>query len=285
MDNDYSFIDTSTITDYCSLLDEPCDVHAFHLSDCSDSGGSLSQRVIHISEHDDNEAVEEETDSPRSMRRGEINDQYVFRICVAAACEAIVNAEDELNDFDAKTGDGDTGTTLSHGAKAILSRMELIDWRNTGKAIQVIGRCARRSMGGTSGALYDIFFTAGGRTIMEIENDKTKNANVWVEGLRAGVEAIMKYGSARPGHRTMLDSLCPALKALEQHGQSLEGMSIAAAMAATGAEATRRMEGLAGRSSYVPKEFLEGYPDPGATAVSLWMGSIAETLLKLNSKI
>lgn len=269
-----------------SLLDEQCDVHSFNLLDCSNSDKLFSQRV-HIPDHDEENEVESEgaevTSSEFSSQESEF---YVFKACVTAACEALVGSEEELNEFDAKTGDGDTGTTLCHGAKAILSRMKFINWCNTGTALQTIGRCARRSMGGTSGALYDIFFTAAGRAIMDVEEgDDMENKKIWVEGLSSGIEAIMKYGSAKPGHRTMLDSLCPALDALEQHGQSLEGVSIAAAMAATGAEATRRMEGLAGRSSYVPKEFLEGYPDPGATAVSLWMGAIAETLLKLNSKI
>ena len=77
----------------------------------------------------------------------------------------------------------------------------------------------------------------------------------------------------------MLDALLPALKALEDFGCTVEGASIAAAMSAGGAEATKRMEGLAGRSSYLRKDVLDGTPDPGATAVAIITAAVSDALM------
>ena len=43
---------------------------------------------------------------------------------IQTICRALVNAENRLNDLDKKIGDGDTGTTLATGAKAILAMLD-----------------------------------------------------------------------------------------------------------------------------------------------------------------
>ena len=37
--------------------------------------------------------------------------------------------------------------------------------------------------------------------------------DAWVRALKYGLEAVMKYGGAAPGDRTMIDALHPALTA------------------------------------------------------------------------
>lgn len=79
----------------------------------------------------------------------------------------------------------------------------------------------------------------------------------------SGVEAIKRYGGARLGMRTLLDALIPALQVLSD-GASL---SEAAEAAKAGMEATKTMQGCAGRANYVQHEAMLGIPDPGAYAV------------------
>lgn len=55
-------------------------------------------------------------------------------------------------------------------------------------------------------------------------------------------------------------------------------MEAAAAAAREGAETTRGMSGGAGRASYVPDELLADVPDPGAEAVALWLGAVADVI-------
>ena len=52
----------------------------------------------------------------------------------------------------------------------------------------------------------------------------------------------------------------------------------ASCAAQEGAEATKNMTGRAGRSGYVNTSILQGTPDPGAHAVSVWMQELAAQL-------
>jgi triose/dihydroxyacetone kinase / FAD-AMP lyase (cyclizing) len=105
--------------------------------------------------------------------------------------------------------------------------------------------------------LLAILFAAAGRAAGEGKN--------WTLSLQAGLRRMMEYGGARPGDRTMIDALEPAIAEL------VAGNSIAAAARAAraGADATARMQqARAGRSAYVAAANLAGIPDPGAEAVA-----------------
>jgi hypothetical protein len=58
------------------------------------------------------------------------------------------------------------------------------------------------SVGGTSGALYALFFGAGSRAFEDVFGDSSlRNA------IAEGLHAISYYGHAKPGHRTLVDPL------------------------------------------------------------------------------
>ncbi|TIS85095.1 MAG: dihydroxyacetone kinase subunit L, partial [Mesorhizobium sp.] len=118
-----------------------------------------------------------------------------------------------------------------------------------------VGDLLSASMGGSSGVLLSIFFTAASRAL-DGGTDVPK-------ALLAGLERMTFYGGAKPGDRTMVDALEPALRALDA-----KGLEEAAIVAARGAEATAAMErAKAGRSAYVGTK-LQGVVDPGAHAVA-----------------
>ena len=76
---------------------------------------------------------------------------------------------------------------------------------------------------------------------------------------------MKQYGGAKPGDRTLIDALQPAIEAL------VAGKSLAAAADAAqqGSDATASMgKAKAGRSSYLNSANLNGVPDPGAVAVA-----------------
>ena len=80
----------------------------------------------------------------------------------------------------------------------------------------------------------------------------------------------MQVGGARPGDRTMVDALAPALDALPQ------GLAAAAQAARQGADATARMTRAgAGRSSYLSADRLTGHNDPGAEGVARLLEALA----------
>ena len=131
--------------------------------------------------------------------------------------------------------------------------------------------------------MYDIFFSAAAAAVTH-EAKATGDVSSWSLAFEAGVEAMMKYGGAKRGDRTMLDALLPASEALRlaivnDGGGDIGRVCEAVETAATaGAAETCVMTAGAGRSSYVPVDVLKTVPDPGATAAATWMRAVAASL-------
>jgi dihydroxyacetone kinase len=177
---------------------------------------------------------------------------------VSAATQKLIGLENRLNALDAKVGDGDTGSTFAEGAREIASLLEQgkLPLNNTAQLLQLVGERLATVMGGSSGVLMSIFFTAAGQAV---HDDKPLP-----EALLRGLKQMKHYGGAELGDRTLIDALQPALEALRDHG-----LDAAAAAAKTGSEKTATMQKAgAGRSSYVNSQNLEGVQDPGAVAIA-----------------
>jgi dihydroxyacetone kinase len=94
--------------------------------------------------------------------------------------------------------------------------------------------------------------------------------------LREGLDQMMAYGGAEPGHRTMVDALLPALDTFGAGDASAEAIAQAATAARQGADETARMAtARSGRSAYVPEASLSGVIDPGAEGVARLFAAVA----------
>lgn len=177
------------------------------------------------------------------------------RALIEACCGLLIAAERDLNLLDAKSGDGDTGSTLAGAARALAGALDRLPLADPTQLYRAIGGELSQTMGGSSGVLLAIFFTAAG--------DASASGQTWTGALTAGLDRVMQVGGARPGDRTMIDALAPALSALPQ------GLAAAAAAAREGADATARMtRAKAGRAAYLAEAKLAGHNDPGAEAVA-----------------
>lgn len=184
------------------------------------------------------------------------SDDDRIRRLLTALCEHLISLESELNRLDSRVGDGDTGSTVATGARSILSRIDTLQLKDPAATMASIGEILSTSMGGSSGVLLSIFFTAASKAMAE-------KADLAV-ALLAGLDRMTFYGGAGIGDRTMVDALAPALSALTSGD-----IAAAARAAADGAESTKAMrKAKAGRASYVGEKDLEGVPDPGAVAVA-----------------
>jgi len=185
---------------------------------------------------------------------------------LAAICERLIALEPELNRLDAKAGDGDTGSTVATGARSIKALTSKLPLADRAALFSVIGDTLATAMGGSSGVLLSIFFTAAGKASGD-------GANL-AASLLAGLDRMTFYGGAHPGDRTMVDALSPAL-----HAMSITGVRAAADEARKGAEATRAMrKAKAGRSAYIGESDLDGVMDPGAHAVAEVFAAVAGIL-------
>ncbi|TPM99194.1 dihydroxyacetone kinase subunit DhaK [Mesorhizobium sp. B2-1-3A] len=188
------------------------------------------------------------------------------RRLIVTVCEKLISLEATLNGLDAKAGDGDTGSTVATGARSILDRLDALPLGNPAATLGAVGDTLSASMGGSSGVLLSIFFTAAAQAL--------DGGASLQKALLAGLERMTFYGGAKPGDRTMVDALEPALKALDSNG-----LGEAAIAARRGAEATAAMEkAKAGRSAYVGTK-LQGVVDPGAHAVAEVFAAVAALLV------
>ncbi|XP_078313706.1 triokinase/FMN cyclase-like [Crassostrea virginica] len=199
---------------------------------------------------------------------------------VKLSMERLIASENELNNLDKESGDGDCGSTLARGAKAILQNLGPKD--NPGLPVGVpanlalsLARIVENSMGGSSGALYSLFLTSASLCLQSSVTPAD-----WVKALNNGNKTVMGYGRAEPGDRTMIDSLVAAGTTLTEKVASntpLEAMEAAVQAADKAAQSTASMKARAGRASYVSAERLNS-PDPGAVSVTYWLRAVLEVL-------
>jgi len=185
------------------------------------------------------------------------------RALLDRCCHALIACETDLNALDAKSGDGDTGSTLAGAARALQSALDRLPLADPTQLYRAIGMELSQTMGGSSGVLLAIFFTAAG--------DASASGKDWIGALSAGLDRVMQVGGAAPGHRTLIDALAPALAALPQ------GLPAAATAARAGADSTAAMtRAKAGRASYLSADKLAGYNDPGAEGVARLLETLAK---------
>ena len=172
-----------------------------------------------------------------------------------ACCEILIASESDLNTLDAKSGDGDTGSTLAGAARALTEAMDTLPLADQTQLYRAIGLELSQTMGGSSGVLLAIFFAAAG--------DASSAGQPMTDALKSGLARLCQIGGANPGDRTMVDALAPALDALDG------GLESAAIAARKGADYTATLtRAKAGRATYINAQQLSGHVDPGAEAVA-----------------
>jgi len=170
-------------------------------------------------------------------------------------CQILIDSEADLNALDAKSGDGDTGATLAGAAKALIKALDRMPLSDHTQLYRAIGQELSQTMGGSSGVLLSIFFTATA--------DAASSGLPMVAALKEGLNRMQQIGGAQLGDRSMVDALKPALDALE------DSYFAAAKAARKGAIHTSTIvKARVGRAAYVNAEHLQGHIDPGAEAVA-----------------
>ncbi|MEX0311728.1 MAG: dihydroxyacetone kinase subunit DhaK [Tateyamaria sp.] len=187
------------------------------------------------------------------------------RDTIAQVADALIAAEGALNELDAKSGDGDTGSTLATAARALKDRLDAMPLADLTQLFPALGNELSQTMGGSSGVILAIYFNAAG--------DACAGGAPVHKALAEGLKRVSDVGGAKVGDRTMIDALAPALDALGT------GIDASAAAARRGADSTASIHrAKAGRAAYVPSENLKGHNDPGAEAVALVFEGLAKAM-------
>jgi len=232
------------------------------------SPGDVAERII--ASEDENSAREEqpaETPIGRRISRS-----------VMAACEALLDAEEQLTELDRIAGDGDLGSNMARAARAIKERMGAYSFDHPAQALRELGLSLQQLLGGSSGPLYGVFFLRAGAGL---DGGSLTDARVWAAALVEACGAIGELGGATLGDRTMLDALLPFAQSFDEQvragSQVNDALLAAFEVAKRGAQNTANMTARRGRSSYLGARVM-GTPDPGAVAVIVWLRAVVGAL-------
>jgi len=195
--------------------------------------------------------------------------QNNLKSLVVHTAEAIISSESKLNELDRAIGDGDHGTNMTRGCKALLGAVDEFEYEHPGKVLASIGNTLISSIGGASGALYGTLFLTIGE---KIGDDLTTSS--WINAFEQGVEEVMALGASHAKQKTMLDVIIPVLDELKQRSGNLSAIMKTASLAS---DSTIPMKAEKGRASYLGDRSI-GHLDPGAYSSQIIICSICEGL-------
>lgn len=181
-----------------------------------------------------------------------------------------------LTDLDSPIGDADHGVNLNRGFKAVVEKLDGTADQDIGSILKMVGMTLVSKVGGAGGPLYGTLFMKAGAVCKDkMELGLADIAKMFEEAL----DGVVQRGKARPGEKTMVDALTPAVEALREASQRGDNLSDALKQAAAAAEKgmkdTIPMKALKGRASYLGERSI-GHQDPGATSSYLLMKTTAE---------
>ena len=183
-----------------------------------------------------------------------------------------------LTRLDAAIGDGDHGTNMSRGFRAVLERLDGLADKDFSSVFKAVGMALIGKVGGAAGPLYGSFYLGLGKQLGTAS--EATDAEL-AAGLRAGYDSVVARGKAQVGDKTMLDAWDPALRALDE--AIAEGVELgpaldrAAEAAADGVKATIPMIARKGRASYLGERSRD-HQDPGATSTQLILQALADVV-------
>lgn len=190
---------------------------------------------------------------------------------------AHINAnKDLLIELDSALGDGDLGLTMSTGFEAAVEALEADAGEDLGKTLMQVGMAVNNKAPSTMGTLISSAILRAARVVKGKAEFDDQDC---VEMAKAAVQGIKDRGKAERGDKTILDSLIPAVEALEarlQEGASIkEALEDAAQAVKEGFEATAEMVSQKGRGHYYGEK-SRGHKDPGAAVGMLIFEALSQ---------
>ena len=192
---------------------------------------------------------------------------------------AILRDKDRLSEIDGATGDGDHGVNMAKGFRLAGAKLEKMDGFGLAEGLNVLGDTLLGDIGGSMGPLYGTFFTDMAEALAGSESIDRDRCGAM---LRAGLDAVRGLGDAKPGDKTLVDVLEPAVAAFDAAVARDESfatcLGAAKTASAAGLEATRTMVAKLGRAARLG-ERSRGFLDAGAASCDLILASLADGLL------
>lgn len=195
-----------------------------------------------------------------------------------AMCDTIETEKEYLSELDGAIGDGDHGVNMAKCFREVKKKLTESTAADMNTLFNDVGMVVLNSVGGAMGALYGTFFL---KMAQESSGKQGLGLSDLVRMFKTAEQGILDIGKASLGDKTLLDTLSPAVRALEQgekSGQSLQAALTAFEQAAQkGMESTKDMLAKMGRASRLGERTI-GHQDAGATSCYFILRSLASAI-------
>lgn len=201
--------------------------------------------------------------------------ELLEKMLLAAAIE-LKDQSKYLCELDSVAGDGDHGITIGRMADAMKNKVEAHDAENIKDLLDDLSMLFMTSNGGSAGPLWGTVF---GGFAEGVEENKTELDLAEIKAMFAQAkEDFADVSKAKPGDKTMVDALYPALDAVAAADGDLKAVMTSAAEAAVaGAEKTAELAAKFGRAKNIGERSI-GTKDPGAVSMSILFSAMAKAL-------
>jgi phosphoenolpyruvate---glycerone phosphotransferase subunit DhaL len=180
--------------------------------------------------------------------------------------------KDYLVELDQQNGDGDLGLTMSSGYKAIYDFLSTTEETDLGKALMKCSTIFNETAPSTLGTITSLALMGMAKSL---KGKTDANLAELAEAMESGLNKIMEKAKSKPGDKTILDSLYPAIMTLKENsGEAASGaFRLAAEAAREGSENTKNMLSVHGRAAYYGEKSL-GIIDGGSVVGRLIFESV-----------
>jgi dihydroxyacetone kinase-like protein len=193
--------------------------------------------------------------------------------------QQIIANKENLNKADQPIGDGDHGYSMERGFEAVIEMLGTEHPETIADVFLSVGNKLIFSVGGSAGIIFGTFFRSGSKALV---NKQVLDSSGIADFLQFGLEAIIKRSGAKPGDKSMIDALYPAvIKTREINANDLSfTLKNIAEAALAGMENTKSMKANIGRAKNYGDATI-GYPDPGAITTYLILSSMSDFVRNL----
>lgn len=206
-----------------------------------------------------------------------LSKDYFLRVIKDLAA-MVEEQRDYLTALDGAIGDSDHGINLTIGFREVMRKLPEWEDENLSSLFKKVGMVLLGKVGGASGPLYGGFLMKFGEPA---NNQDEVTFDVLLPMFTKGVEIIQSRGKASVGDKTMLDTLVPAVQALEeaisQEMEPVEAFEKCVEAARVGRDSTIPLIAKKGRAMRLGERAI-GHLDPGATSSHLILSVFLENL-------
>ncbi len=189
--------------------------------------------------------------------------------------KAIQANKQYLGDVDGLIGDGDHGMNMNKGFTMYGEQLGDGETSLTDGLFD-LGTVLLNKIGGSMGPIYGTVFMDMSE---KAEDEEDITLSVFADMLEAGLDGLYGIVNARPGDKTLVDTLYPALQAVKSAISSSKSFSEALddmkAAAEAGKESTKDLVAKYGRSARLG-ERSRGVLDAGATSCCIILQAMAD---------